>query len=490
MHHEKRKRLILLLARLIREFNELPEDLAGCYPLLGRLLEKSGFIDCPYYLDRNPDVGDAGLDAARHYVEFGFREGRLPAPGLERAIRLLPVYEASECGNLQRFLELLLARVIMSTDTDGSAPESRILRQGSYEASYDLPIHVQWAITNMCNYHCSYCNYQGRRKKFDSGNFHPLDALVNAVDNLASLNRPAYEIVLLGGEPTTHPSLLDLTRSIDERLNRRLARLTIVTNGSRPAGYFNQLSDLASRVYTQIMISIHMEHARVKDIYSLVETIDPAIELNLLLMLHPLKLEYAGEIISCLCNLRKNHGFNLTLQTIYGPPDYTTPDQRYPGAFNEWQNAQQEKIWDSVRSSPIIMTGRHEQCFHTFWEIAQNGKVILYPDGDRALYYQNGWLNFKGMHCIGGVHTAYIDEHGNLSPSSCSEFTVKINIFEKGMLNNTNFMETVPCSLGACVCSDNDVAMKFASKEEARNFIRLAKARQERLFSQDPHKCS
>lgn len=45
-----------------------------------RLVEESGLFDQGWYMAEYPDVASAGMSAARHYVEFGWREGRDPGP--------------------------------------------------------------------------------------------------------------------------------------------------------------------------------------------------------------------------------------------------------------------------------------------------------------------------------------------------------------------------------------------------------------------------
>ena len=41
-------------------------------------LDRNGLFDADFYLDRNRDVRDAGLDPLRHYLRHGWREGRSP----------------------------------------------------------------------------------------------------------------------------------------------------------------------------------------------------------------------------------------------------------------------------------------------------------------------------------------------------------------------------------------------------------------------------
>ena len=46
-----------------------------------KIIRKSALFDAGWYLEANPDVRAAGVDPARHYCAFGWREGRNPSPG-------------------------------------------------------------------------------------------------------------------------------------------------------------------------------------------------------------------------------------------------------------------------------------------------------------------------------------------------------------------------------------------------------------------------
>ncbi len=45
-----------------------------------RLVRQSSLFDAAYYLNENPDVADAAVDPAIHYVRHGWKEGRQPGP--------------------------------------------------------------------------------------------------------------------------------------------------------------------------------------------------------------------------------------------------------------------------------------------------------------------------------------------------------------------------------------------------------------------------
>ena len=43
------------------------------------IVRKSPLFDAKWYLEQNPDVREKGIDAAKHYVKFGWKEGRNPS---------------------------------------------------------------------------------------------------------------------------------------------------------------------------------------------------------------------------------------------------------------------------------------------------------------------------------------------------------------------------------------------------------------------------
>ena len=43
------------------------------------LIKRSGLFDREFYLEENPDVAGAGVDPLKHYLRFGWREGREPS---------------------------------------------------------------------------------------------------------------------------------------------------------------------------------------------------------------------------------------------------------------------------------------------------------------------------------------------------------------------------------------------------------------------------
>lgn len=62
------------------------------------LLKKSELFDAEWYLQKNPDVAEAGADPAEHYVLYGAYEGRNPSPEFNSSSYLKLYPDVAEAG--------------------------------------------------------------------------------------------------------------------------------------------------------------------------------------------------------------------------------------------------------------------------------------------------------------------------------------------------------------------------------------------------------
>ena len=94
VRHELSRRTDSLYLLFVRVMDAFIAQIAS--PLLPRkvnlrrqqaVLEKYGLFDAGWYLENNPDVRDAGMDAAAHFVAFGLQEGRTPTRAVDELRR-------------------------------------------------------------------------------------------------------------------------------------------------------------------------------------------------------------------------------------------------------------------------------------------------------------------------------------------------------------------------------------------------------------------
>ena len=154
------------------------------------------------------------------------------------------------------------------TSEPGVTYDETLIRQGSPNCFEDMPLEINWKITEACNYRCSYCfDAKGDYEE----NFCTLGQAERAIGYLASANRPSYHITITGGEPTTHPCFADIITLLGKQLGERIERITIITNGSFDTKVIDAIERLAPTVNIGISVSVHMEFASTDQIISLIE---------------------------------------------------------------------------------------------------------------------------------------------------------------------------------------------------------------------------
>src|SRR3546814_13188481 len=61
-------------------------------------IRQSEWFDQRWYLETYPDVESTGIDAVRHYYEFGWKEDRNPSPGFDTCYYLMSNLDVAKSG--------------------------------------------------------------------------------------------------------------------------------------------------------------------------------------------------------------------------------------------------------------------------------------------------------------------------------------------------------------------------------------------------------
>ena len=117
-----------------------------------------------------------------------------------------------------------------------------IVHAGSSDYSV---LTFDWALIDVCNYKCSYCNAgYGSDIHRPVSRFFKTPAQIQAwrqvLDRLKLNSIPQFEISLVGGEPTLHPHLLDIIEQLC--LMDKATEIQLLTNLSKPHAYFEQFN--------------------------------------------------------------------------------------------------------------------------------------------------------------------------------------------------------------------------------------------------------
>lgn len=127
------------------------------------------------------------------------------------------------------------------------------------KGSYDL------YITNACNLHCTGCSVLDYGGDYDKKGkitipYLKLEDVKDIIENFNRLDLCVEELKVLGGEPTTHKELREITEYLVEN-NDCYEKLSIVTNG---LNFTNRIVEILKN-YDRIIISVYKQLGDIRD---------------------------------------------------------------------------------------------------------------------------------------------------------------------------------------------------------------------------------
>lgn len=135
--------------------------------------------------------------------------------------------------------------------------------------SKDSYLNVDWQLSNKCNYHCSYCNFDS-----NGGNLDWIDISLakKLVDKLMSRSLKTQKhkfrnFTLFGGEPTLWKNIVNLCEHIKQFDNNQIC---ILTNGFRNVKWWKN----NKQYFDQVIISYHNQFAKIDHIIDVANNID------------------------------------------------------------------------------------------------------------------------------------------------------------------------------------------------------------------------
>ena len=364
----------------------------------------------------------------------------------------------------------------------------KILKAGGRESFTNMPLALDWILTKRCNYRCSYCFHYGKGKTTPpQRSFSTLEQLKTAVNNIVSLNRPWYKVVLSGGEPTIHPHVFDLISLLHQELGERLNEVVLITNGSRNQDLYEELADISKTVYINMGISIHTDHVDMNHILELIENLSADVNMNFALMFNPDKREMVHEIYEIMFEARKKFYFTFNVVTLR---DGDRVDPRYTPEDFAWQKRAVEQFKELTQSVSKNFPPRRKAKYQNpiIRDVEDNGEMKTINGGNRTLELAGGLLQFKGMYCIGRASVLAIEETGTCRGMVCGDDPlIDVNIYEETnpeIFHDKFIIHSVKCNRRVCGCAANDPIPKFASEEDAKKFVEFAQKRQSLLFDE------
>lgn len=359
----------------------------------------------------------------------------------------------------------------------------RVIRQGSYNALFEMPLVVSWEITNMCNLQCSYCVYPNlENKKIDKQKFPPFQHMMNVVQHLAELNRPYYNITLSGGEPTVHPDFVQIMDEIFCKLDRKVNSLYILSNGLTNMNNYKKIAQLSDNFPILLVNSIHCEYLDIERITDLISLFQKNGNLHFRILFKKELRETVKDVFNILAEFRKKFPFTMDIHLLRVGPNFDIIDPFYTKEDLNWR-VEAYKIWNNISSNSKIQPIKRDSIqFKYYLDTIKECEYISTQINPAYQRYDES-ITFKDIYCSSGSSVLFIGPDGNCQGATCPQGTKsRINIFQDNPYKDEKFIDTIKCNIQYCPCLENFTIPKFSNENEANQYILAARRKHRHLF--------
>lgn len=325
---------------------------------------------------------------------------------------------------------------------------------------YNNYFHINWNITNKCNFSCAYChpmNYEGSSKAYE------LETYKKFVRRVQKYIGEEEQLVIsfTGGEPTAMPIFDDfLTWLVEEGV-----QVGLTTNGSKSIKFWEKHKES----FRWVSFSFHSEKTSIPHCVKVIDTLWPYTLLGVRVMMHP-KQEYFDKCIDFFEILKTQpymgHFFVEKVPII---ADWLTEKEK-PHVYTKQQQEQIEDRLNFKRksSNPKVTLDQYQMPVDVSATYQlPDGRYIeeLRLDTNGLYAAQNN--KFKGWKCYAGIDGLFVNERGLISGATCLPEEKDLHGGHKwlGSLEDIdNFkLPTQPyiCKKSACFCNTDLILSKM-----------------------------
>jgi MoaA/NifB/PqqE/SkfB family radical SAM enzyme len=294
------------------------------------------------------------------------------------------------------------------------------------EISNDYPntMHIEWVVSNVCNYKCSYCDPSLNNGSSRWPDYEKSLEFFNTVHK--EINGNCKLLSLTGGEPTLWPDLFKFLNNLD-----RSYYSAIVTNGSRSIKWWKKFIQECKNL-TRVTISVHLHYSNSSHIIEVCKLLHKYCQVTVLVIFD---LKYKQKCFEFINEIEKH---NLEISITLKPVIKKSHDR----SVIDYSLEEKEKIKNYRYSKikiPNIPVAAH---------LKINGK-------DQHVFYANKLISekknkFKGWFCEAGSKRLIIWYDGTIYGSQCP--TAKkypLGNINQGLIKTINGMV---CDTEFCDC--------------------------------------
>jgi len=334
---------------------------------------------------------------------------------------------------------------------------------------YNKYFHINWNITNSCNFSCTYChpyNYQGTSAAYELETYKKFVAKVkSSIDDDEELI-----ISFTGGEPTAMPIFDEfLTWLVEQGV-----QVGLTTNGSKNIKFWEK----HKKSFRWVSFSFHSEQTNMNHCVKVIDALWPHTMMSVRIMMHPEK-EYFDKCMDFFELLKTqpvmpdstiastdNNEFLVEKVPIIA--DWLTPTERPHTYTDEQQDRISEQLSYTRKSStPVIGYDRYQMPIDvTATYQLQDGRYIEESILNTNELYTSRNNRFKGWSCNAGIDGLFVNERGYIHGAAClpEDTDEHGRIKWLGHLNNIDDFNLPTsayiCKKTACFCNTDMILSK------------------------------
>jgi MoaA/NifB/PqqE/SkfB family radical SAM enzyme len=296
---------------------------------------------------------------------------------------------------------------------------------------------IDWQLSNICNYSCTYCNFRS-----NGGNFGwpTLEQSTKLVDKILEKSDHTYRTYnLLGGEPVLWREFGELTRYIKE--NDSNSVIQILTNAGRTLRWWKQYAE----TFDKVVITHHAHAASAEHIADVVEAIYP----------------YCTVSVQVLVDVNNFHkvvsDFDYLIDRLNGIHVSPKKAETHLGS-GIWMDYSPEQLkWIDDAYEQTIINNRIPTSIEELRDKNKFYREMYATDGNHTWVSSNKELiitdknHFNGWKCNIGTDMVCINSNGDITPaSSCFQTEILGNYKTGGDIKWPSASYT--CIYDGCFC--------------------------------------
>ncbi len=289
---------------------------------------------------------------------------------------------------------------------------------------------VNWCLTSICNYKCSYCPDELHDGKFKGP---PIEDIKKFVDKISNHYDKKIFFEFTGGEVTFYKHFDELVSYIKSKG----CDVGILSNGSRPIKWFEERLPLLDH----ICLTFHNEFVKPDHFMEVVKLLCDKITLHINIMMDPKNFDFCYDFAKKISN--EVSGVSIAIQPVLegmiGDLVEYSPEQS--------KILQEQKLYKNPNAATKGLS--HEDMRIYRGHMKQTFKDGSVSGVDTAELISNNENSWKGWHCYAGVENLVIEFDGSIYRGWCKVGSVVGNISDKELILPT---KPITCDVEFCNC--------------------------------------